>query len=84
MEKNPANIKRNAECNPPIYVIHGEERREYKKHLSILKHCYKNFWRYEDVDRVYGGGISDIEYEHIIRRMEDEIQLVEEMLNKKI
>jgi len=43
----------------PIFVISGKERRTVKKELSDLKQFVKMFWYFEDIDRVYGGGMED-------------------------
>lgn len=45
--------------NESPFRISGQERREKKKELSFLKSYVKNFWHYEDIDRVYGGGLDD-------------------------
>ena len=45
--------------NESPFKISGQERREKKKELSFLKSYVKNFWHYEDIDRVYGGGLDD-------------------------
>ncbi len=42
--------------NESPYKISGLERRAKKKELAELKRYVKNFWLYEDIDLVYGGG----------------------------
>lgn len=45
--------------NTPEYKIHGLERRQLKKELAKLKHLYKTFWYYHNLDKdmaVFFGG----------------------------
>ena len=70
--------------NNPIFVISGEERRAVKKELNILKRHVKMFWHLEDVDRVYGGGMSDEEAKEYLTKTKKEIKLLEEKLNKRL
>lgn len=37
--------------NKPQYKIHGKERRNLKKELSLLKLYVKNFWYYHQLDK---------------------------------
>ena len=68
--------------NNPIFVISGKERREVKKELNTLRKRVKLFWHWEDVDRVYGGGMSDEEAEEYLTKTKKEIELLEEKLSK--
>ena len=56
------------------YLISGELRRQKKKELSHLKSYVKDFWRYEDVDRVYGGGLDDQTCQKLISEAKKEIK----------
>jgi hypothetical protein len=62
------------------YLISGQLRREKKKELSHLKSFVKNFWFYEDVDRVYGGGLDDSTCHKMIREAGEKIKLLESEL----
>ena len=63
--------------NQPIYKIHGKERRELKKEVSLLKSLYKNFWFCEDVDRVMGGGMSDNQSNQYLKELKENIDKLE-------
>lgn len=67
-----------------MFKIHGKERKIKKKILSELKYFVKMFWYYEDVDRVYGGGLSDEECTRILKEKELEINELERILSEKI
>jgi hypothetical protein len=64
------------------YLISGQLRREKKKELSQLKSFVKNFWFYEDVDRVYGGGLDDKTCHKLIKETEEKIKILELELSK--
>jgi hypothetical protein len=64
------------------YLISGELRRQKKKELSHLKSYVKDFWRYEDVDRVYGGGLDDQTCHKLISKAKKEIKQLELELSK--
>jgi len=68
--------------NNPIFVISGKERREVKKELNTLRRVIKMFWHLEDVDRVYGGGMSEKEAEDYLTKTKKEIEVLEEKLSK--
>ena len=68
--------------NESPFRISGQERREKKKELSFLKSYVKNFWHYEDIDRVYGGGSDDIDCRQIIDRAKKEIEELESELSE--
>ena len=62
------------------YAISGQQRRIKKKELSQLKSLIRNFWHYEDIDRVYGGGLEDDECKEMIAKAEEEIRILESEL----
>ncbi len=66
--------------NESPFRISGQARREKKKELSELKYFVKMFWHYEDIDRVYGGGLSDDECNETIAKAEEEIRMLESEL----
>ena len=68
--------------NESPFRISGQERREKKKELSSLKSYVKNFWHYEDIDRVYGGGSDDIDCRQMIDRAQKEIEELESELSE--
>ena len=68
--------------NESPFRISGQERREKKKELSSLKSYVKNFWHYEDIDRVYGGGSDDIDCRQMIDRAKREIEELESELSE--
>ena len=37
----------------------------------------RNFWHYEDIDRVYGGGLEDQICDQIIKDTEEKIRIIE-------
>jgi len=70
--------------NEPIYLISGKERRIVKKELSNLKQFVKMFWFYEDIDRVYGGGMKDENCQKILDQKNIEIKVLEDKLQVKL
>ena len=54
--------------NDPIFIISGKPRREAKKKLAGIKSFIKNFWYFEDIDRVYGGGMDDDSAKAILKK----------------
>lgn len=64
------------------YAISGKERRLKKKELSELKSLIKNFWYYEDIDRVYGGGLDDKICNQIITDIQTQIEKISLELNE--
>ena len=64
------------------YKISGVERRKLKKELSELKYFVKMFWHFEDIDRVYGGGLTDKECDDLIEEKNKEIEKLESLLNE--
>lgn len=76
---NPNNQLKNA----PIYKIFGDVRRDKKKHLAQLKAYVKMFWFYNDIDKVYGGGIEDSEANIRVEKAKKEIEQLELLLDEK-
>ena len=68
----------------PIYKINGKERRELKKKLSLMKYSHKMFWFFEDVDRVYGGGVDDNCANQYLKKLKEDIDEIELKLSVKI
>ena len=68
--------------NESPFKISGQERREKKKELSFLKSYVKNFWHYEDIDRVYGGGSDDAACQKLIDKANREIEELESELSE--
>lgn len=68
--------------NESPFKISGQERREKKKELSFLKSYVKNFWHYEDIDRVYGGGLDDSLCQLRIDEAQKEIKELESELSE--
>jgi len=68
----------------PVYIISGDERRKVKKEYSEMKRFLKMFWFYEDVDRVYGGGMSDEEANKMLTEIEAKAKVLEEKLKEKL
>lgn len=68
--------------NESPFKISGQKRREKKKELSFLKSYVKNFWHYEDIDRVYGGGLEDSLCQLRIAEAKKEIEQLESELSE--
>ena len=77
---NPNNQLKNA----PIYKIFGDVRRKKKKHLAQLKAYVKMFWFYNDIDKVYGGGMDENEGNTQIEKANKEIEILENELAIKL
>ena len=67
-----------------IFKISGNERRQKKKELSHLKFFVKMFWYFEDLDRVYGGGMEDEKCIKLLAEKQIEIDALEKMLLEKL
>ena len=67
-----------------MFVISGTERRQEKKKLAELKQFVKMFWYFEDIDRVYGGGLEDVECQKLLDQKNLEIKDLEIKLSEKI
>lgn len=70
--------------NTPVYKIFGDERRVQKKHLAQLKAYVKMFWFYNDIDKVYGGGMDEKEGNTRIEKAKKEIEILENELAIKL
>jgi hypothetical protein len=66
--------------NESPYKINGLERRAKKKELTELKRYVKNFWLYEDIDRVYGGGLTKEQANNAIDKAKLQIEDLERQL----
>jgi hypothetical protein len=66
--------------NESPFRISGQLRREKKKELSSLKSYVKMFWHWEDIDRVYGGGLEDSLCQLRIAEAQKEIEVLESEL----
>lgn len=66
--------------NESPFRISGQIRREKKKELSSMKSYVKNFWHWEDIERVYGGGSEDATCNEMISKAEEEIRILESEL----
>lgn len=64
----------------PQFVISGTARREQKKRLGELKRLIKMFWYYEDIDRVYGGGMDDEKCHKLLTLKKKEVEALEKKL----
>jgi len=70
--------------NEPIYIINGKERRQVKKRLGELKRYIKMYWFYNDIEQVYGGGLSEKESLFILAEKQTEINELEGNLSKTL
>jgi hypothetical protein len=68
--------------NESPFKISGKERRLKKKELSEMKSFVKMFWHYEDLDRVYGGGMSDKKCQDMINKYNEKISILESELSE--
>jgi hypothetical protein len=68
--------------NESPYKISGANRRLLKKELAELKSIENNFWYWEDIDRVYGGGLSDDECEEYLIKNRNRIEELEKLLEE--
>jgi hypothetical protein len=57
----------------PKFLISGQDRRAKKKKLNELKRFVKMFRFYEDIDRVYGGGLDDETCNELINDAKNQI-----------
>lgn len=68
--------------NAPIYRIYGDERRSLKKKYAALKNQLKMFWLMEDMNRVYGYGMTDAEAEYKLHELKTTIAQMEATLKE--
>jgi hypothetical protein len=66
--------------NESPYKISGLERRVKKKELVELKRYVRNFWLYEDINRVYGGGLTKEQANNAIYKAKLQIESLERQL----
>lgn len=66
----------------PRFKISGQARREKKKELGMLKRSVRMFWFFEDIDRVYGSGVSDEEAELFLNATKVKIKVLETELKQ--
>lgn len=68
--------------NESPYKVSGLERRVLKKELSVLKTYVKNFWHYQDIDNVYGGGLTEEECKNTLDKCKKKIEDLEKELSE--
>ena len=68
----------------PIHKISGKERRELRKHLAQLKRYRSRFWYIQDIETVYGNGMTKAEAEQEFTDLEKEIVEIEKQLAERI
>lgn len=61
-------------------LISGKERRDLKKNLHELKRFVRYFDFYNDIDGVYGGGLSKSDSREVIYNKMSQISRIENML----
>ncbi len=64
------------------FKLSGKLRKEKKKELASLKFSLKNFWFFEDTDRVMGGGLDDSTCQKVISKLENQILKLENELKE--
>ena len=70
--------------NQPIYKINGKERRVLKKELSLMKHSYRMFWYYEDINDVYGCSLDKTIVNNQYNELKEKIDKLEYKLSRKL
>ena len=65
------------------FKISGQNRRELKKQFNSLKRQRKMMYFYNDIDTVYGGGLSEKELEERKISLEKEIEQIQNKLNEQ-
>ena len=66
------------------YIISGKTRREMKKQLHLKRRQVRMSYYLNDIDEVYGGGISLEDLEKYNQRLLLEIDMIEIFLNERI
>ena len=66
------------------YKVSGLERKWLKKDLAKLKYRDKMFWFYEDINDVYGCGLSTEEAQKRKKELETEITNIQQQLNQTV
>jgi len=57
-----------------IFKIRVGDKRRKKKKLNNLKSFVKTFWCYENINRIYGSGMSDKEYKYDTNQKNHEVK----------
>ena len=70
--------------NEPQFVISGKKRRELKKKLNLNKRLLKMNRFYNDIDEVYGGGLTEEQLTSSEKRLKKEITQWENLLSKRL
>jgi len=70
--------------NEPQFVISGKKRRELKKKLNLNKRLLKMNRFYNDIDKVYGGGLTEEQLTSSEKRLKKEITQWENLLSKRL
>lgn len=70
--------------NEPQFVISGQKRRELKKELNLNKRLLRMNRFYNDIDEVYGGGMTEQELINYENKLKKEITQQETLLNKRL
>lgn len=66
------------------FVISGKIRKQKKKELAELKRFVSNFWLYNDMDSVYGGGMSKEDADQLLAEKSKEAEQLENELNQTV
>lgn len=66
------------------FVISGKIRKQKKKELAELKRFVSNFWLHNDMDAVYGGGMSKEEADQLLQQKSKEAEQLENELNQTV
>ncbi len=69
--------------NEPQFKVNGDERRELKKKLSLLKSYVKTFWHWETLSRDIGAGMDDWKCNVKLTDAKQEIEELELKLSEK-
>ncbi len=68
----------------PIYVINGKERRQVKKELGELKRFIKMYWFYDDIEVMYGGGLSKKDSLILLAEKQTQVNELERKLSERL
>ena len=66
------------------FVISGKIRKQKKKELAELKRFVSNFWLYNDMDSVYGGGMRKEDADQLLAEKSKEAEQLENELNQTV
>jgi hypothetical protein len=70
--------------NDPQFVISGQKRRDLKKKLNLNKRLLRMNRFINDVDEVYGGGMTEQELISYENKLKKEITHQEKLLSKRL